>query len=234
MRTSPLGMRRRHRRAPLVLLILLLALAAACSDDGDDGGATPTTTSPATTESSDGGDGGDTTTAPPEDDPTTSPPTEATEPGAIPGDDADVLTPEQAEAQLEALVAAYRDAVVATATSRALDERALASFNSAFTGSRAQQELDGLQSAGVELLNPTPPEVAVSDVAIAEATPGCASGTVVVEGLAGLVTVPVTPVQPYYFRLVPAADGAAAPAWRLDFFNFSDDGVPLEGEAACA
>jgi hypothetical protein len=231
MRTSPLGMRRPRRRAPLVLLSLALvaALGAACSDDGDDEGANPTTTSPTTTEADDGDDG--TTTAPP-DGTTTSAATDTTEPGAVPGDDADVLTPEQAQAQLEALVAEYRQAVAEAATTQALDEATLAGFSEAFTGRKAQAELQALQEAGVEILNPTPPEITVADVEITAGTPGCAAGTATIEGISGFVTTPVETIQPYYFRLVPAPEGAAAPAWRLDFLNFTNNDQP-PSEASC-
>lgn len=237
MRTSPLGMLRPRRRAPLLILsalALVTALGGACSDDDAGAEPTPTTTAPVTTDpgaTTDPGDDG-TTTAPDDDEPGT---TESgtTAPDATPGDDAEVLTAGEAEAQLDALVTAYADALTATAASQALDERSLASFHAAFTGTRAQQELEGLQQAGVAVLNPAPVEVAVTEVDLEEAVARCASGTVVVEGLGAAVVPPVEVVQPYYFRLVPAAEGAAAPAWRLDFFNFSDNGVPLTEEAAC-
>ncbi|HEX7132286.1 MAG TPA: hypothetical protein VF228_06900, partial [Iamia sp.] len=179
MRTSPLGMRRPRRRAPLVLLtalVLVAALGAACSDDGDgDDDTSPTTTSPTT--EADGGDGDEGTTTEAPDETTTPETTATTEPGAVPGDDADVLTPEQAQAQLEALVAEYRQAVAEAATAQALDEGTLAGFSEAFTGRKAQAELQALQEAGVEILNPTPPETTVADVEISDGTPGCAAGT---------------------------------------------------------
>lgn len=226
-------MRRRVRRAPLVALstlVLVVALGAACSDDGDDDATTPTTTSPATTEAADddGDQGGTTTTEPPEEGTSTSEAGGTTEPGAVPGDDADVLTAEQARAQLDALLAAYRQGLVDASASRTLDERILVSFSGAFTGQRADQELTALQGAGVDVLNPTPPEVTVGDVEVTDATGSCAAGTAVIEGMKDFVVPPVDVAQPYYFRLVPAADGADAPAWRLDFLNFSNNGTPLE------
>lgn len=229
-------MRRSRRRAPLLLssLALVVALGAGCSDDGgDDGGANPTTTSPTTTEVASTGDEGTTTESP--DEPATSEATEteATEPGAVPGDEADVLSAEQAQAQLEALVAVYRQGVAEAAAARALDERTLATFSGAFTGARANTELSALQAAGVEVLNPNPPPVTVTDVEVTSTGAGCAAGTATIDGISGFVTIPVDTIQPYYFRLVPAADGAAAPAWRLEFLNFSNDGEPL-GEATCA
>ncbi|HXH56331.1 hypothetical protein [Iamia sp.] len=43
-----------------------------------------------------------------------------------------------------------------------------------------------------------------------------------------LVSTEVDARPPYYFRLVRAPDGAPSPGWRIDFFTFSTDGVPLE------
>ncbi len=229
-------MRRPLRRAPLLALstlvvstLLVVVLGAGCSDDDGGDETSPTTTSPATTEPAD--DQGP-TTEPPEETTSPSEPTGTTEPGAVPGDDADVLTAEQARAQLEALVAEYRRGVAEAAANRALDERTLVALSGAFTGQKADAELDALQQAGVEILNPTPPEVRVAGVQVTSATAGCAAGTATIEGISGFVTTPVETVQPYYFRLVPAAEGAAAPAWRLSFLNFSTDGGPLT-EATC-
>lgn len=234
MRTSPLGMRRRLRRAPLLLSILALvvALGAACSDDGgDDEGTNPTTTSPSTTAPDEGdGDEGTTTSSEPDDSSTTT--ADPADPEAVPGDEVDVLTADQAQAQMEALLAAYRQGVAEAAASGTLDERTLAAFSGAFTGQRAGTELDALQQAGVEILNPEPPEVTVAEVEVTSATAGCAAGTATIEGISGFVTTPVDTVQPYYFRLVPAPEGSAAPAWRLSFLNWSNNGEPL-AEATC-
>lgn len=234
MRTSPLGMRRRLRRAPLLTLsalALVVALGAACSDDGGEDDASPTTTSP-TTETTTGGDEGSTTVAP--DETTTTEAPEATEPGTIPGDDADVLTAEQAQAQLDALLATYRQALVDAKAANALDERTLRDLSGAFTSSYASAQLAAVQQAGLDRVSAAPPELAVSEVEVTDATATCAAGTAVVEGVEALVDFGVTEVvQPFYFRLEPAADGAAAPAWRIAFANFSTDGQPLE-DASCA
>jgi hypothetical protein len=239
MHTSPPGMRRRVRRAPLLALstlVLVVSLGAACSDDGDGDETSPTTTSPATTEAPEDDGGGDdgTTTEPPEEETTTSEAGGTTEPGAVPGDEADVLTAEQAQAQLDALLAAYRQAVVDAKAANALDERTLRSLNGAFTASYASAQLRAIQQAGLDKVNPTPPELAVSEVEVTEATATCAAGTAVVEGVEQIIDFGVDEIiQPFYFRLEPAADGAAAPDWRIAFANFSTDGGPL-GEAACA
>ena len=230
-------MRRRVRRAPLLALstlVLVVVLGAACSDDGRDDDTSPTTTSPATTEASDepSGDGDGATTTGPAEDATTSEPAGTTEPGAVPGDDADVLTSEQAQAQLDALLAAYRQGLVDTRAAGVADERTLQAFSGAFTSSYANAQVQALQETGVEKINPTPPEVAVSDVEVTSATATCAGGSVTVGGLDQLVDYGAEIVPPLYFRLEPAAQGAAAPAWRIALLNVSADGEPLE-EASC-
>lgn len=233
---------RSRRRAPalVVALGLLVGSATACGDTGDED-TSPTTTAPPTTE--DGGDasgeddepdrpgdGGGSTGTDPDDG--GEPTTPAGEPSA--GDDATTLDAAQAEALLVTLLDAYRDAVAGAAAAGRLDEAALAALGRVFSGPRASVELQGLQQAGVEVLNPAPTSPSVAEVALSDVSASCAGGTATIDGIASFVTVPVDVVQPYYFRLVPAADGAADPAWRLDFLGFSTNGVPLDGETTCA
>lgn len=233
MRTSPLGMRREPRRAPAVLLgLLLLLILVACSDDGGDDDTSPTTTAPAT--EPDEGDGGDATatTEAPEEEPPASEPVASTEPGAVPGDDADVLTPEQAGAQLEALLAIYRQAVVDAKAANAVDERTLRALSGALTGQLADAQISGLRD-GLATVDPAAPALVPEDVEVTSTTGTCAAGTAVIAGLDGLFTGGTPAVQPYYYRLEPAAEGASAPGWRIALLVFSANGLPVQ-EATCA
>jgi hypothetical protein len=229
-------MRRRHRRAPLLLsvLVLVVALGAACSDDGGDDGTSPTTTSP-TTEAGDGDGGGDegtTTTEAPEAETTASEPMGTTEPGAVPGDDADVLTPEQAEAQLEALLAIYRQAVLDARAANVVDERTLRALSGALTGQLADGQLPGLRD-GLATIDPAAPALVPEEVEVTSTTGTCAAGTAVIAGLDGLFAGGDPATQPYYYRLEPAAEGASAPGWRIALLVFSSNGLPIQ-EATCA
>lgn len=234
MRTSPSGMRRRLRRAPLLLpaLTLVVALGAACSDDGADDDTAPTTTAPSTT--STGADeadtgGGTAATDPPDggdDAPTTSGPAAETA-----GDDAEVLTADDAEAQLDALLQVYARALAEVRATGALDEVALQAFTGAFTLTAAQGELTGLQQVGAPAaLNPTPQPLAASEVALVEAEATCASGSFRYDGFETILTTPPAATQPFWFRLVPADEGARSPGWRIDFLRF---GADAEGSSRC-
>lgn len=237
MRTSPSHVRRPSARRVVAALVVagVVLTGVACGDGGDET-STPTTTAPAGAEGSTttGAGGGATTTAPAADDaPATTEVDEAT-PTTVAGDDADVLTVAEAGAQLQALLNGYRSALGAMRADGAIDERALRNLSAVFTGPRANSEIDGLrQTGGVAALNPSPPTLTVSDVAVTEATATCAAGTAVVPEAAQLFSVPVEVRPPYYFRLVPAPEGAPSPGWRLEFFTFSNDGQPL-AEAACS
>lgn len=230
MRTCPSHVRRgAPRRALTIGLVAALALAsAACSDDGDSD-STPTTTSPGTTS----GDASATTTEAGGSSTTEGGATTTTEGSdastTVPGDDAPGLTAEEATAQLQSLLNNYRGAVARARSSGALDERALKDLTGTFTTSRARDELSTLQTqGGVSAINPAPLPLEVADVGVSSTTSVCAAGTVVVPQAAGLFTIPINIQPPFYFRLVPAPDGANAPGWRMDFFAFSNNGVPLE------
>lgn len=162
--------------------------------------------------------------------------TTTAEPGAsttVPGDDADVLTAEEATAQLQSLLNNYRATVVGIRTRGAVDEAAQRDLSGVYSGQRIETELGFFQSVGPAGMNPQPPAVGVSKVQVTEATATCASGTADLAGVSQLFTVPLDVKQPYYYRLVPAAEGAPSPGWRLDYLSFSRDGQPLE-QARCS
>lgn len=227
-------MRRRHRRAPLLLsvLVLVVALGAACSDDGGDDETSPTTTAPTTEAGAGDGDEGPTTTEAPEEGTTASEPAATTEPGVVPGDDADVLTPEQAQAQLEALLAIYRQAVLDAKAANVVDERTLRALSGALTGQLADGQLPGLRD-GLATIDPAAPALVPEEVEVTSTTGTCAAGTAVIAGLDGLFAGGPPATQPYYYRLEPAAEGASAPGWRIALLVFSDNGLPIQ-EATCA
>lgn len=217
-----------RRPAVVALVVALLLGGAACGDDGDDS-STPTTTAP---EGSDGADDAGTTPSSTGGGTEGTGPDEADAPTTVPGDDADVLTVEQADAQLDALLAIYQDALAGVRASGALDEVALQAFTGAFTASAAQGELSGLVQVGAPAsLDPDAPPLAATAVQLTGATPACASGSTVVDGFPELITPPLEVRPPHHFRLVPAADGEPGPAWRIDFLRTGDGAAE---EARCA
>lgn len=219
MRTSPLSMRPRRRASAVLVALGLLVVAAACGDDGDyDDGSTPTTTAPVTTDGED--------TQP--DDGTDEDPTDTSADGAddattdhggpVAGDDVTTLTVEQAEAQLDARLAAYRAALLEAQRRGALDEVVVAGLQAAFTATGADAELRGLETLGApESLNPDAPPLDSSGVTLLEAVDGCVSGSA--EAISGYdeALVPGTApasTPPFWFKLVPADSGDG---WRIDF-----------------
>ncbi|WCO66425.1 hypothetical protein PO878_18155 [Iamia majanohamensis] len=237
MRTSPSHVRRPSaRRVAAALVVAGLVLAGAACGDGGDETSTPTTTAPAGAEGSTttAAGGGATTTAPADDDaPATTEADEAT-PTTVAGDDADVLTVDEAGAQLQALLNGYRSALISIRGAGTIDERSLQVLSAAFTSAAAEGEISGLrQIGGAAALNPSPPALGAEAVDLTEATATCASGTVQVSGLDQVTVTPVQLGEPHYFRIVPAPEGAPSPGWRIDFLRFSTDGTPLD-EAACS
>lgn len=241
MRTSRHAVRpRRAPGAPAAALVVALALVlatAACGDDGDD--ATSSTTTAATTTapdpepdpdgtsaptgSADGADGDDTGTT--EAGPgTTEAGTGTTGAGADgAGGATEVRTAEEAEAVLDALLAEYRAALIEVKASGVLDESTVRAFAATFTVDAARGEVSGLETVGAPAtLNPAPPPVGASAVTLAEAGPRCLSGSMHFDGFDTLLTTPSEFEQPFHFRLVPAPEGASAPAWRIDFLRFGD------------
>jgi hypothetical protein len=226
MRTSPPPMRpaRRPRAAASLVTALATAivlLGAGCSDDEPTGAddPTPTTTAPR-----------DTATSPTTDAAGTS---DTTEGPSGTGDAGGALTAETATAELEALMEVQRDVYAQLRTQGALDERSLRELTRVFTASHAANELDGLRSVGGPTVIAESPAVpTVGAVEVLDATETCASLTADIPGVVEMVTIPVTYDPPYYVRLLPAPEGAEAPAWRIDFIASSNNGLPIE-EARC-
>lgn len=234
MRTSPLGMRRRHRRAPLALLIVLLvALGAACSDDGGDEGTTPTTTSPSTTEDDGGGDTGDdaTTTEPPADETTTSEATDDPAGGGPddPGATGDTLDQAQVETELRRLYDEYVAAFVAARERGGLDERFRSEMAQIFFPELLQTELDGIEGiGGLAAVVPEPAAVPISEVQLELSQPGCASGSAVFD-LSTLVGDAVPGPLTRYFKI---EQSDAQPGWRFAALGSTESGETFAG-ASC-
>lgn len=202
------------------VLVVLVVAAASCGGDDEPTG-DPTTTAPTTTEA--------TTT----ESTTGSTPVDDEGEGPVDGDEATELTADQAAAQLQALMSSYRAALIDASAAGAIDERLLAALSGVYSGGQVDREVQGLESlGGVEALVSDPGPLSVGAVEVTSSAEGCAAGTAEIEGIDGLFTFDLDVAQPYYFRMVPADDGARSPGWRITFLAFSNDGIPLE-QATC-
>ena len=214
MRTSPSLMRRSLRAASVLVVLAVVACGGGDEPTGD-----PTTTAPTTDAATTAGRSSTTTEGPGDE--------------AVPGDGESELTDEQAAAQVQALMSSYRAALIDAAAGGSLDERFQAALNGVFSGAQVDREVQGLESrGGAAALTTDPAPLDVGPVTVTSTAEGCAAGTAEIEGIDGLFTFDLGVVQPYYFRMVPAADGASSPGWRITFLAFSNNGLPLE-QATC-
>jgi hypothetical protein len=229
-------MRRPHRRAPLLLLSSLVVVVAlgACSGGGDDDDTSPTTTSPSTTTEGsepDGGDGSSTTTEP-ADTTTSAPPGGG---GAVPqpGEGTEVaLDAAQSEAVIGQLLERLQGVLAASKADGDNAETMRAGFTEVFTATAAQEQFEGLNAAGgLQAVKPEPGAPTVASVEVVGGDGDCVTGTARID-LNPLMTQPITPVQPYSFRLEPAPEGAPQPAWRLSYMSFVAEAAYTES-AAC-
>lgn len=209
---------RRLAVAVVLPLTAALALASCGSGSGSGGEAGGGGTSPSTSR-------------PPAPTTTVLPSTTTT---TLLGDGAGVLDGAGAEAQLRALLPIYTRAIADAVAAGDLGEGFLRQLHRSLTPQRAGNEQRALQEAGLGALRPRAPVPTVAEVAVVEAREGCASGSAVVTGVTDLAAVPQEVAQPFYFRLRSAGEGAEPPGWRIDFLNWSGNGVPLTAESACA